>query len=114
MTLINYGPLTAPQCVISCYRLVVMPARVTSLNDPINLDTPGGKAAFYVCHVLPEWLATLTLFGSNIRKGFGTGLFGDYRFKDETESEKTKRHARIEKRRQKKEAKVGMEMREKV
>lgn len=90
-----------------------MPARVTSLNDPISLDTPGGKAAFYVCHVLPEWLATLTLFGSNIRKGFGTGLCGDYRYKDETESEKIKRHARKEKRKQKKEVNVGLEMNEK-
>jgi len=93
-------------CVISCYRLVVMPMRVTSLDDPISLDTPGGKAAFYVCHVLPEWLASLTLFGYNIRKTFGTGLCGDYRFKDETEKEKSKRHARMAKRKEKKEAKT--------
>jgi hypothetical protein len=83
-----------------------MPMRVTSLNDSISLNTPGGKVAFYVCHVLPEWLASLTLFGYNIRKSFGTGLCGDYRFRDETEKEKRKRLARLAKRREKKEGKT--------
>jgi len=101
-----FSTLISVICVISCYRLIVMPMRVTSLNDPISLDTPGGKAAFYVCHVLPEWLASLTLFANNIRKAFGSGLCGDYRFRDETETEKRKRHARMAKRREKKEAKA--------
>ena len=80
--------------------------KVTSLTEPSSLNTPSGKAAFYICHVLPEWLASLTLFADNIRKKFGTGLLGDYRFKDETESQKRKRHARMAKRREKKAAKA--------
>ena len=76
--------------------------KVTSLTDPSSLNTPGGKAAFYICHVLPEWLASLTLFADNIRKTFGTGLFGDYRVRDETESEKVSRRAKEAKRRERK------------
>jgi len=68
-----------------------MPIRTTSLREPNALNTPGGKAAFYICHVLPEWLATLTLFGFNVRKTIGTGFAGDWRQKDETEKEKEKR-----------------------
>ena len=64
------------------------------------MNTPGGKAAFYVCHVLPEWLASLTLFADNIRKTFGTGLVGDYRLRDETENEKKSRLARVARRRE--------------
>jgi hypothetical protein len=78
-----------------------MPMKVTSLSDPGGLNTPGGKAAFYICHVLPEWLASLTLFSDNIRKSFGTGLFGDYRVIDETESQKISRHAKEAKRKAK-------------
>jgi len=99
---IVFASLISIICVISCYRFVVMPMRITSLNEPISLDTPGGKAVFYLCHVLPEWLASLALFGYNIRKTFGTGLLGDYRFKDETETQKRKRHERMAKRKEKK------------
>jgi hypothetical protein len=49
---------------------------------------------FYIFHVLPEWLAICILFSENIRKTFGTGLFGDWRGKDETETQKTKRLAK--------------------
>ena len=63
----------------------------TSLSAPSPLNTPLSKAAFYIFHVLPEWLASLILFGNNIRKTFGTGLAGDRRLWDETEKEREER-----------------------
>jgi len=98
-----------PQCVISIYRMSVMPTRISSLTERSRLNTPGGKAAFYIFHVLPEWLATAILFSVNIRKIFGTGLFGDWRRKDETEEEKKKRIASNEKREVKKAARHAAE-----
>jgi len=85
------------QCIIAIYRLSVMPTRVTSLTES-KLNRPGEKAAFYIFHILPEWLATVVLFVDNIRKTFGTGLVGDWRIKDETGREKEKRIASEEKR----------------
>ena len=82
--------------------------KVTSLTEPNSLNTSTGKAVFYIFHVLPEWLASVTLFSENIRKTFGTGLGGDYRARDETPSEKEKRHAAYEKRREKKAAKEAV------
>ena len=79
--------------------------KTTSLTAPSPLNTPGSKALFYVFHVLPEWLASLILFGDNIRKTFGTGLAGDWRLWDETEKERVKRMARMAKREAKREAK---------
>jgi hypothetical protein len=72
--------------------------KTTSLSAPSPLNTPSLKALFYVFHVLPEWLASLILFGDNIRKTFGTGLAGDWRPWDETEKERVKRLARVAKR----------------
>ena len=72
--------------------------KTTSLSAPSPLNTPSSKAIFYIFHVLPEWLATLILFGNNIRKTFGTGLLGDWRLWDETEKERVKRLARMAKR----------------
>ena len=63
----------------------------TSLSAPSPLNTPLSKAAFYIFHVLPEWLAMLIFFGNNIRKTFGTGFRGDGRLWDETEKERTER-----------------------
>ena len=84
--------------MISTYRLSVMWLKVTSITVPSPHDTPSSKALFYVFHVLPEWLASVILFGDNIRKTFGTGLIGDWRLWDETEKERVKRLARIAKR----------------
>ena len=58
---------------------------------PHTLNSPGAKAGFYIFHSLPEWLASLLLLGMNIRQLFGTGLFGDWRRKDETEDQRKKR-----------------------
>jgi len=66
-----------------------------------KLNRPGEKAAFYIFHILPEWLAAVVLFVNNIRKTFGTGLAGDWRIKDETGREKEKRIASEEKRKTK-------------
>jgi hypothetical protein len=77
----------------------------TSLSAPSPLNTPLSKASFYIFHVLPEWLASLILFGINIRKTFGTGLVGDWRASDETEKERMKRLDREVKRQAKRQAK---------
>ena len=88
----------SPQIIIGVYRLSVMWLETTSLTDASPLNTPRSKALFYIFHVLPEWLASVILFGYNIRKTFGTGLCGDWRLWDETEKERVKRLARVAKR----------------
>jgi len=80
--------------------------RIDSLRGPNPLDSSTAKAMFYIFHVLPEWLAALFLFSVNVRKTFGTALFGDWRWRDETPKEKEKRLAR----RAKKEEKKGISM----
>ncbi|KAF9522657.1 hypothetical protein CPB83DRAFT_92881 [Crepidotus variabilis] len=91
--------------VVSIYRLAVMPLRESSLADPIHTNTSGGKATFYLLHILPEWLASVILFSIDVRKTFGTGPFGDLRWRDETEEEKKKRLRRWGKKAAKKAAK---------
>jgi hypothetical protein len=79
--------------------------KTTSLAAPSVLNTPRSKAGFYTFHILPEWLASVILFGYNIRETFGTGLIGDWRPWDETEKERVKRLKRKAKREAKREAK---------
>lgn len=81
--------------------------KTTSLTAPDPLNSSGQKAAFYILHVLPEWLITLVLVGYNVRKSFGTGPMGDWRWHDETEKEKQRRLKREAKRRDKKVMKEG-------
>ena len=81
--------------------------RTTSLTAPSVLNSPGNKAAFYILHVLPEWLTTVVLFAYNVRKTFGTGPWGDWRWKDETEKEKQKRLKKEAKKREKAAKKGG-------
>jgi hypothetical protein len=76
---------------MAIYRLAIMWRRTVSLAAFSSLDTSSAKAAFYIFHVLPEWLVTLILFGDNARKTFGTGLFGDWRIRDESDKERQKR-----------------------
>ncbi|KAF8812920.1 hypothetical protein BYT27DRAFT_7182151 [Phlegmacium glaucopus] len=87
---------------VGIYRLSVMQIKTTSLSAPSVLNTPRAKAAFYIFHVLPEWLASSILFGVNIRKTLGTGMWGDWRSKDETEKQRAKREKREAKRKNKK------------
>ena len=84
-----------------------MPIEITSLSDPLAspLNTPPSKAAFYIFHVLPEWLASLIIFGNNIRKTFGTGFVGDRRLWDETEKERDERLKKEAKREAKRQGK---------
>lgn len=45
-------------------------------------NCPGEKAAFYVLHVAPEFVATAILVSLNARRVFGTGPWGDLRVRD--------------------------------
>ena len=95
------------QATISIYRLAVMYHWTTRdsifATGPDTLNSPGAKAAFYILHAFPEWLASLVLFSTNVRMVFGTGMFGDWRRKDETAEQRAKRE---EKERQKSERKA--------
>ena len=83
------------QTIVSVYRLFVMTDRIDSLTEPGNaLNKPSAKAAFYVLHIVPEWIAAVILLGYNTRQVFGTGPWGDWRRKDETEEQRRKRIAK--------------------
>ncbi|KAK2467872.1 hypothetical protein APHAL10511_000167 [Amanita phalloides] len=88
---------------ITTYRLSVMYDWTDSLlaTGPNTLNSSGAKAAFYVLHALPEWLASLILFCTNVRQVFGTGPFGDWRRADETEEQRAKREEKRRKREEK-------------
>jgi hypothetical protein len=81
--------------------------KTTSLTSraPGSLNGHGAKASFYILHALPEWLAIVTIFTFNMRQIFGTGMWGDYRFRDDTPKEREKREKKeakkAEKRKQK-------------
>ena len=83
-----------------------MGIKTTLLSAPSPLNTPRSKAAFYTFHVLPEWVASLIIFGINTRKTFGTGFVGDKRLWDETEKERVKRLKQEAKREAKRQAKL--------
>ncbi|KAF9462286.1 hypothetical protein BDZ94DRAFT_1166123 [Collybia nuda] len=107
-TLVMFG-LTFLLSIIAVYRLAVMFHTTTELGStaPGSLNSPGAKASFYILHVLPEWLATATLFTFNIRRMYGTGLFGDWRYRDETPKEREKREKREAKRAERRRQKLG-------
>jgi len=93
--------------IVAIYRLSVMHFKTTSLAAPSPLNAPGAKAAFYVLHALPEWLAILILFLVNVRKFYGTGLAGDWRGHDMTAKEK-KKWDKWQAKRAEKKRKLGM------
>jgi hypothetical protein len=72
---------------------------------PGSLNSRGAKAGFYILHVLPEWLAIVTIFTFNIRQIFGTGFWGEYRYRDDTPKEREKREKREAKRAEKRKQK---------
>jgi len=90
----NAAHLTLFVCALfsitSIYRLCVMSTTTTSLVSTASgsQNTPAEKAAFYIFHILPEYISVLLLLSSNVRDVFGTGMFGDRRFRDETQREK--------------------------
>ncbi len=49
---------------------------------PGSLNSPQAKAAFYVFHAAPEYLAAAFLLTMDVRRVFATGLWGDRRFRD--------------------------------
>jgi hypothetical protein len=57
--------------------------RVDSLKGPNPLNSSSAKTRFYTLHILPEWIAIVVLLSVNVRKTFGTALFGDWRVEDE-------------------------------
>ena len=62
-----------------------------------SYNSTGAKACFYTLHILPEWIAGCIMAALNVRETFGTGLHGDYRWRDETPEEKEKRKKKQEK-----------------
>jgi len=82
--------LVPHQSITSIYRLCVMRTTTTSLTSTASgsQNTPAEKAAFYIFHILPEYISVLILLSCNVRDVFGTGMFGDRRFRDETQREK--------------------------
>jgi len=79
--------------IICIYRLSVMYHRTTSSTStaPGSLNAPAEKATFYIFHIFPEWLSAVVLLAFNVREEFGTGPYGDKRWRDETPEEKRKR-----------------------
>ncbi|KAF8213561.1 hypothetical protein K438DRAFT_1956934 [Mycena galopus ATCC 62051] len=102
--------LTTLLTIPPIYRLVVM--RNTTPNvaalTPQALNTGSDKAAFYVVHLVPEWIAILLMSVFNVRDICQTGFMGDWRWRDETPTERAKRERKErEKARKKAEAKNG-------
>jgi len=82
--------------ITTIYRLCVMYHTTTSLTStsPGSQNTSAEKTVFYIFHIIPEWISVLMLLSCNVRDVFGTGMFGDDRARDETESEKAAREAK--------------------
>ncbi|KAF9447952.1 hypothetical protein P691DRAFT_801514 [Macrolepiota fuliginosa MF-IS2] len=80
-------------CIIAVYRLSVMQNTTESLQSTASgsLNSVGDKAAFYIFHILPEWLSSALLFVFNTRRIFSTGFIGDWRLADEGPKEKERR-----------------------
>lgn len=90
------------------YRLIAMHYRTPSFDyrGPGSLNSSGAKAAFYIFHILPEWLAVAILLCFNTRKIFGTALWGDWRGEDDTAEVVEKRKAQKIRRAARKEARM--------
>jgi hypothetical protein len=82
--------------ITTIYRLSVMHNTTTSLTSTSSgsQNTPAEKAAFYIFHIIPEWMSVLILLSCNVRDIFGTGMFGDNRARDESQREKEAREAK--------------------
>lgn len=104
--------VTALVAVIASYRLSVVQKTTTALDsmDPGSGNTTSSKALFYIFHAAPEWLICALVLSVNVRKTFGTGPFGDVRYRDETPKEKEKRLKCAAERAAKKEAKKQSKM----
>ena len=78
-------------------------------TGPGSLTSGPAKVTFYMFHVLPEWVAIAGLLGLPIRKIYGTGFWGDWRAKDDTEKQIAKRLAKKERKDAEKDAQKAAE-----
>ena len=78
------APPFFPQSIVGIYRITVISHSTTSLfsTAPGAQNSSGEKAAFYVLHVAPEFVATAILVSLNAHRVFGTGPWGDLRVRD--------------------------------
>jgi len=86
------------------YRLVVMRSTTPDVAavDHQALNTLADKAAFYVFHVLPEWILVAALCAFNTKEICQTGFKGDHRWRDETPKQRAKRERKARERAAKK------------
>ena len=73
---------------VSIYRLSVLHIRTDNVFDPIS---PSARVAFYIVHLLPEWLCVFVLLGTNVRARFNTGRWGDYEMTDRSRNKRLER-----------------------
>lgn len=76
------------QIPVPIYRLCVLHIRTGNVFDPIS---PSARAAFYIVHLLPEWLCVCVLLGTNVRSRFNTGRWGDYALTDRSRNKRLAR-----------------------
>ncbi|KAJ1306113.1 hypothetical protein OPQ81_010824 [Rhizoctonia solani] len=75
---------------VPIYRLCVLHIRTINVFEPLS---PSARAAFYIVHLLPEWLCVCVLLGTNVRARFRTGRWGDHEM---AETPRDKRLAKAE------------------
>ncbi|KAJ7275489.1 hypothetical protein B0H12DRAFT_1066331 [Mycena haematopus] len=94
------------------YRLVVMHSTTQNISAPDHQaqNTQSDKAAFYVLHLLPEFIVVSILSFSNIRDICQIGFEGDERWRDETPKEREARERKEREKVQKKEATKALEL----
>ncbi|KAJ7063899.1 hypothetical protein C8F01DRAFT_1274809 [Mycena amicta] len=116
MRAVNFLTVTTALLILpAVYRLTLFHQNTPDVKSLTHaaLNTPRDKAAFYILHVLPEWLIAALVSSVNIKELCGTGMWGDLRSRDETPAE---RERRWEKQRAKKAkarvAEEGFEMRD--
>lgn len=73
-------PLTLlAQNIVAIYRFVVLSDTTPDLvfTGPGSLNTTREKILFYVLHAAPEFHAAAVLMSIDVRRIYGTGLWGD-------------------------------------
>lgn len=67
------------QSIIAIYRAVVLPNTTPKLffTGPGSLNRPRDKVFFYLFHAAPEFLVTAVLICVDVKRMFGTGMWGD-------------------------------------
>ncbi|KAH6914499.1 hypothetical protein BKA70DRAFT_1369758 [Coprinopsis sp. MPI-PUGE-AT-0042] len=88
--------LTTLTSIVAIYRLAVMHNYTEALDSTGrgSLNSPGDKAAFYVLHVLPEWISNVIILGFNVRRSLGLA-HGEDRGREENAKERAKREKRL-------------------